>query len=42
MNKNIKTKLSFEIDKLNNLIENSVFGDVLQTEVSLLLKSNLL
>jgi len=41
MNRNIKTKLSFEIDKLTNSIENAVTGDVFQTEVSLLLKSDL-
>ena len=41
MKRNIKTKLSFEIDKLTNSIENAVTGDVFQTEVSLLLKSDL-
>jgi hypothetical protein len=41
MKRNIKTKLSFEIDKLSNSIENSVTGDIFQTEVSLLLKSDL-
>ncbi len=41
MNKKTKKKLSFEVDKLTNSIENSVSGDVFQTEVSLLLKSEL-
>jgi hypothetical protein len=42
MKRNIKKKLSFEVDKLTNSIENSVSGDVFRTEVSLLLKSDLL
>ena len=42
MSKYYKTKLSFEVDKLTNSIENSVSGDVFQTEVSLFLKSDLL
>lgn len=41
MDKNIETGLDFIIDKLTNSIENVVTGDSFQTEISILLSSDI-